>query len=388
MEKEQLQKKVEWLDAERRKAVDAQAAMEKRLAALEGNQSKRESSSKTLANYKTRLDAYDKQLAELEKLIKTQGAEQKKEVQGLSKQAQQLEKTFQQENKGVNKLLEDFRKEVNQLQAIQKSISGHREQLLQVEGRLETLGESIQDVITGEQKRAQLAQSLEQSSQEDAKRLTEMHAEVAALLTRLESAAKQSELVRVSQRKIEKRMDELQADEVERRQEHEKAMEKMSLAQIEYQNVWKEWGKRFEAVEQQSAQIGEQLNALEATELAVKRAQRSFDDLVDKISRRINELNEIQRLGDQRFRQEWSTFQADAQKRWSNFALTQEEQQRERSRQYEKLNEQVVRLEDTLRELQDSLQHLNDQSERNLQTLLEMARDSLAENERFLSNSR
>jgi len=102
----------------------------------------------------------------------------------------------------------------------------------------------------------------------------------------------------------------------------------------------------------------------------------------------VNELSEIQRLGEQRFRQEWSTFQADAQKRWASFTLTNEEQLREETRQREKLVEQITTIEDSLREVQDTLQHLRDQSERNLQAVLEMARDSLAEHERFLSNQR
>jgi undecaprenyl pyrophosphate synthase len=129
------------------------------------------------------------------------------------------------------------------------------------------------------------------------------------------------------------------------------------------------------------------LKEFESTELALKRAQRAFDELVEKINRRVNELSEIQRLGDQRFRQEWSTFQADAQKRWSNFTLTHEEQQREGTRQQEKLTGQMAQLEDGLREVQDTLQHLSEQTERNLQNVLEMARDSLAEHERFLSSN-
>ncbi|MBX3047918.1 MAG: hypothetical protein KIT46_07185 [Anaerolineales bacterium] len=387
MEKEQLEKKVEWLDAERRKALDTIAALEARLAKLE-SQPKQENQSKTLTSHKTRLDTYGKQLAELDKLLKSQQSAEKKDLQDVKKKTSQLEKSFAQENKSVNKLLQDFRQEILEIQSMQKSIHGHREQLAQLEGRIETVYESIQDVITGEQKRSQLAKSLEDASREDAERLTQMHAEVAALLTRLESTAKQNENLYNSHRKVEKRMDELYNAETTRRQEHEDAQQKLSLMQVENERSWKQWAQRLEAFEKQSAQIPQQLSSLESTEMAVKRAQRSFEDLIDKINRRINELNEIQRLGDQRFRQEWSTFQTDAQKRWSNFTLTQEEQQRERGRQYEKMSEQVQRMEDTLRELQDGLQHLNDQSERNLQALLELARDSLAENERFLSNSR
>lgn len=389
MEKEQLEQKVEWLDAEHRKALDTIAALEKRLAAIEKTQTKRESSSKTLATYKARLDAFDASVADIEKQIKAQQAGNKKEIQTVDKQAKQLEKTFLQENKGFSKIMEDFRSEAGQLQALHKNINDHGEKIRQAEGRLESLTESIQDVITGEQKRTQLAQSLEQSSREDTQRLAEMHAEVAALLTRLESAAKQTEGIRLSQNKVEKRVDEMSAAEAERKKAHDDFLTKAALVQTDWQHKWNEWGKRFEAIERQSGEVAERLKEFDNTEVALKRAQRAFDELVEKISRRVNELSEIQRLGDQRFRQEWSTYQADAQKRWSNFTLTHEEQQREGTRQQEKLTVQMAQLGDGLRDVQDTLQHLSEQSERNLQNLLEMARDSLAEHERFLSgNSR
>ena len=387
MEKEQLEQKVEWLDAEHRKALDTIAALEKRLAAIEKTQTKRESSSKTLATYKARLDAFDASVADIEKRIKAQQAGNKKEIQTVDKQAKQLEKTFLQENKGLSKIMEDFRSEAGQLQALHKNINDHGEKITQAEGRLESLTESIQDVITGEQKRTQLAQSLERSSREDTQRLAEMHAEVAALLTRLESAAKQTEGIRLSQHKVENRVDQISAAEEERKKAHDDFLAKAALAQTDWQHQWKEWGKRFEAIEQQSSEVAVGLKEFESTELALKRAQRAFDELVEKINRRVNELSEIQRLGDQRFRQEWSTFQSDAQKRWSNFTLTHEEQQREGTRQQEKLTGQMAQLEDGLREVQDTLQHLSEQTERNLQNVLEMARDSLAEHERFLSSN-
>lgn len=389
MEKEQLEKKVEWLDAERRKALETVAALEKRVAALEKSQTKQVASAKSFASVKSRLDSLDESLSTLEKQNKTQQTETKKNLQEFDKQTRQIEKTLQQEQKGINKVLDDFRQEVGQLQALQKTAASHSEKLLEVQGKLDSLEESIQDVITSEQKRNQLAESLEATSKEDAKHLTEMRAEVAALLTRLESAAKQSESVLLSQRKVEKRMEDVSAAEVARKAEQDEFLRQAALAKNDTEHQWKDWTLRFDVIEKQSAEVADRLKEFDNTELSLKRAQKAFDELVEKINRRVNELSEIQRLGDQRFRQEWSTFQADAQKRWSAFTLTHEEQQRQAVHQREKLADQVGALEDALREAQDTVQHLADQSERNLQSLLELARDSLAEHERFLNgNSR
>jgi hypothetical protein len=182
-------------------------------------------------------------------------------------------------------------------------------------------------------------------------------------------------------------MDEVFAAEVERKKAQDEFLSKAAMEQTDWQHQWKDWGKRFEGIEKQSGEVAERLKEFDSTEVALKRAQQAFDSLVEKINRRVNELSEIQRLGDQRFRQEWSTFQADGQKRWAGFTLTHEEQQRESGRLQVKLAAQVVKLEESLSEVQDTVQHLSEQSERNLQNLLEMARDSLAEHERFLSSS-
>jgi chromosome segregation ATPase len=109
---------------------------------------------------------------------------------------------------------------------------------------------------------------------------------------------------------------------------------------------------------------------LEATHRAIKRTQQTVDELAQKVDRRINEITEIQRLSEERFRQEWVTFKADDQKRWTNYTLTLEEQRNEAARQYEKLGERVTQLEDSTQEIQDLLHQINEQTEKRLQSLL------------------
>ena len=99
-------------------------------------------------------------------------------------------------------------------------------------------------------------------------------------------------------------------------------------------------------------------------------------------------MAEIQRLSEERFRQEWVTFKADDQKRWTNYTLTQEEQRGEVSRQNEKLNDRVTQLEDSLQEIQDLLRQMNEQTEKRLQSLLAVAHDWVSAYERSTGRSR
>jgi hypothetical protein len=109
--------------------------------------------------------------------------------------------------------------------------------------------------------------------------------------------------------------------------------------------VWKDWETRFGIVEKQATEVETQLQKLEITHRDAKRSQQVLEDLTQKVERRINEITEIQRLSEDRIRQDWVTFKADDQKRWTNYTLTQEEHRNEINRQGEKQTERITQLE-------------------------------------------
>jgi chromosome segregation ATPase len=189
-------------------------------------------------------------------------------------------------------------------------------------------------------------------------------------------------------RKIETRVNEFSTVETERREAIDSFLEKQALYQVERERVWKEWQARFEAIEAQTANVESNLQTLDATHRSVKRSQQTVDDLAQKIERRINEITEIQRLAEERFRQEWVTFKADDQKRWTNYTLTLEEQRNESSRQHEKLAEKMGHMDDTVLEIQDLIQQINEQEEKRLQSLLAMAHEWVSTYERTLGRAR
>jgi chromosome segregation ATPase len=211
---------------------------------------------------------------------------------------------------------------------------------------------------------------------------------VTALRKRLDDQRGQTELLGTVQRKVEARLSELAIVEAERRESVSTFLDKQALTQVERDRTWKEWQTRFETIEKQARDIEGQLLALDATNREVKRSQGSVDELAGRVERRINEITEIQRLSEDRFRQEWVTFKADDQKRWTNFTLTQEELRGEISRQFDKLAERTTQMEDELLEIKDLLQQTNEQAEKRLQSLLAMAHEWVTSYERTISRSR
>ena len=160
------------------------------------------------------------------------------------------------------------------------------------------------------------------------------------------------------------------------------------MRQVERDRIWKDWEARFDVIESQTGNIETNLLALEETHRTVKRSQQNVDELAQKVDRRINELSEIQRLSEERFRQEWVTFKADDQKRWTNYTLTLEEQRNETARLYEKLSDRVTQLEDMVQETSDLLHQVNDQTEKRLQSMLAVAHEWVEAYERTFGRSR
>jgi predicted transport protein len=189
-------------------------------------------------------------------------------------------------------------------------------------------------------------------------------------------------------RKLELRISELLASETERRQGQVAFMEKQNLALMERDRVWREWQTRFDQVESQSLNLDTQMQSLDATHRAVKRSQEAFDDISARFERRINEITEMQRLIEERFRQEWVAFKADDQKRWTNYTLAQEEQHRELNRQFSKSEERLVFLEDQVQEIQDLMHQMVEETQRRLNALLGMAREFAEKHEQTMPRSR
>jgi prefoldin subunit 5 len=169
---------------------------------------------------------------------------------------------------------------------------------------------------------------------------------------------------------------------LERRDAQAEFLEKQALADVERERTWKEWQARFDTIEQQSADLEAKLQLLDTTHLSIKRMQEGVDDLLTRVERRINEIVEMQRLAEERFRQEWATFKADDQKRWTNYTLSQEEQRTETSRRFDRVADRVTYIEDSLQEIQDTLQQVNELTIKRLQSLLASAHEWVSEFER------
>ena len=392
MELDQLEKRVEWLDEERRADKKTIAELQKQVQKMQTVADKSSDYIKELNSEIIRLNVVLTKVDNFEKVLGAHGVDVKKELDAHEERAKKREKdakkALRQELDETTRQFSMVRDGLDDIKTVKMEMQSAKEESSRLERLIGEAQKTVMGVVKSEEERSNSFLAVEETYRQETKRILDIQGEVSALRSRADEFRGQMELVLDSQRKLDSRLNEMQAADAERRSGQNTFIEKLTTAQDERERAWKEWEKRFTAIEAQSKQLASHLENISETERAVKRAQDAFEEISGQLNRRMNEITEMQRLGEERFRQEWATFRADDQKRWTNYTLTQEELQRENSRRLERLIDQAAGQSDTIQEIQDLVNHVSDQSDKLLQAMLANLRDWVAENERFLGSVR
>jgi chromosome segregation ATPase len=187
---------------------------------------------------------------------------------------------------------------------------------------------------------------------------------------------------------MENRIQELLNTELERKQAQAAFLDQQSRNQIERDHAWKEWRERYESFRKEAETVDTQVQALDETLRAAKKAQEAYLELNTKLERRINEVTEMQRLAEDRLRQEWITFKADDQKRWTGYTLSSEEAMRDIRKDVKKIEERLNALDETTQLLQDQLHQTTDTTEKQLQEFMNVTHEWMSSYERIMGHGK
>lgn len=392
MESDQVLNQLEWLNNERRKDKDIIAKQEERITAMEGSILAANQQIKDLNSENTRLSAvvgrmddFDSELVQLRIEINRQIEEFDKQTR---KREEEMEKVRRVEMRSIDTSFAETRQDLEAISGINRSLQARVQEEARLVQQLEDLRMKVQDIQRSEEEYIRTYRMMEDGRRQDSKRLVDLQGEVSALRKRADEQRGEMEVVSSNLRKVEVRFKETQEQNIEQQEAQDSFIEKQALQQVEFERTWKEWQSQIEKNERQSEDVEIQFQSLDSTHSEVKRLKNSVEELQNRIERRIGEITEVQRLAEERFRQEWVTFKADDQKRWTNYTLTQEEQRNELSRNMENMGDQLMDLKLGLQEIQDMFNQTNEETERRLQSLLSMTHDWVAAYERIAGNTR
>jgi len=392
MDDDQILKRIEWLDDERRKdkttlsliddrtneLVERTQPLPKKLNDFEGE----------LTRIKTilgRIDQFDETILQLRVEAKESLDTLEKEIKNREEEGAKVRRI---ELRAIDKSVADIRKELTPIQELQRGLQARIEEEKRMNRSLDDIVVQIDAVKRGEEEYLRSYRLLEDGRRQDSKRLLDLQGEVATLRKHMDDQRGRMELSTTGIKKLEARLNELVSVETERRESQAKFLEEQSLVQVERERAWKAWEAKLDTIVEQTADVEMNLQTLDTTHRDIQRSQQALEELTQKVDRRINEMTEIQRLAEERFRQEWVTFKADDQKRWTNYTLTQDEDRGEVTRQTQKIADRVTDLEDDHQIVQDTLRQIIEQTDQRVQSLLVVIHDWVSKHDRSLGRER
>ena len=380
---EQLEKRVEWLDNERRNDKNNLASLQNRLNQLESDNLNLRKQIKELellinknTNQMATLDKYDNRIDRL-------NIDLTKQIRDVNERAElnlnEAIKRTKLEIEATRKSVADIFPFTEQLEPIRTEMRTYKVEDARLARLIDELKVKVQEVGRFDEDYRRSLNLLEESRRQEAKRLTDLQGEVASVRKRLEETRSRFDSFSDSFRTLDTRIAELQTFEKDRKQAQSVFIEKVNNSLVEKDKTFAAWEKRFVEIDKVNLNLNKQMEDLEAARQAVSKAVSGADEVTQRFERRINEITELQRLNDERFRQEWTGFKSDDVKRWTNYMLSQEEQSRENAQQFKDLAAQLQEVDDLTASIRDQLEVLNRSTLRHVQSILMACQNSIQE---------
>ncbi len=392
MENEQLEKRIKWLDDERRKDKNIISELENRLEKLEEKLDAVDIRTREYDSDITRLRTSVSRVDDFEADLGVFRVDRKKDIKEQEKLTKSwisdAKKDLRVQLRGLETQQKKLLEETKRIKILEKDMKTREEEETRFNASLREMENAFDDIHKDYKDYQRDSKTFKQDRQKEIKRVADIQAEQSALRKRVDEVRGLMDLVNSDYQKIKSRIQELESTRRDLKKEQEKFLESANLKLTERETTWKNWMTRFEGIEIQAQDLDEQMTKLDTTHRGIKRMQDELKDLSSLLDRRVNEITEMQRLADEKFRAEWTTFTADDQKRWTNYTLSQKEQTKLIERQYKEGEDRISVLEDGLQDIEDQMVQVSKYTETQLQGLLGLMREWAGDFEQIMDGFR
>lgn len=392
MDFEQIVKRLQWLDEEHRKDKAAIIELEERIAAFEGNIDTVAKQVKPLEKEIAALTPNSARIDQFEVIVAKQREEMKNALDELEKKYLKREKDLmaqhQKDIEPFNKEIDKLKKALTEFAPIKRELKTRASEETRLHQEIKDLKPPIDEAKRAAEEASRVQRVFDENRKQDMKRIADLQGELTALRKRIDDTRTVADSSIDSYKHWESRIKELMVSENDRKAAQKEFIEKQSIAQLDRERSYKEWDNSYTEFQKQAEKLDSQTQILEETLRSAKRAQETYNELNTKLERRINEVTEMQRLAEDRLRQEWVTFRADDQKRWTGYTLSQDEGGKDAQKSINKLEQRIASLDESVQTTQDQLQQTTDAAEQQLQELMNVAHEWLSSYERIMGHGK
>jgi hypothetical protein len=378
---EDLKNRVDWLDGERRKDKALLAKLEERLANMTGmleSQAKQlQETGAQLTKLKTRV-----QPQKIDELIAKHREDTARALDAMDKRRLELEdqagRSRAIEKNRIEKTIGEFKKQIELLGDLQESMEARKSEQARQAVLLQDMRKTLDAIQKRDEERTRIIAATEEGRLQDIRRMADIQGEQQAIREKSNENSARLDAVESAGRRIDGRLSELMALELERRNAMAIWQEQQTSAMVERERQWKDWEKRSADSIVRMTEFLKQAESFQELHRTMRQSINEYQVLSDRMEQKIKETAEIQRIQEDRLRQDWTTFLADDQKRWTAQNLTWDDEWRERDRRFAKVADKLVRMEEEFEEISDALRSTQEGDRARLETLANTIREWLA----------
>jgi chromosome segregation ATPase len=393
MEFEQIVKRLEFLDKQQRENKDALAALNERLNSFETSVNAVSKQVKPLGKQIAELTPVTKRVEQYEAMLTKQRTDIIKMIEEIDKTHTRTEheitKQYQPELTELNKILTQLKTTTTtSIQEIKKQLKERGDEVQRLRDNVSDFKTYVDEATRSNEDVRHALKAMDETRKNDLKHITDIQGELVAIRKRVDENRDKYTMTADSMKNVENRFKDLIASELERKQAQTAFLEQQALAQLERDRAWKQWKEKSEAFQKETATLDGHIQKLDEVLRGAKKAQETYLELNTKLERRISEVTEMQRLAEDRLRQEWVSFKVDDQKRWTGYSLSNEESFRDIRKDLQKAEERIAPLNDVTQVLQDQMHQVTDATEKELQEIMNVVHEWMASYQRIMGHGK
>jgi chromosome segregation ATPase len=362
MDMNQAARLIEWLDEERRRDKATIATLEERLAQQQD----------TIDIFSRRLNSLESDQTVLTTQLVGNGRDSdlldqlRKEMQQLVENAEAKRLTAEREadrrsdlaREQLSRPLREVTDTVARLERQLTELPAQHQERDRLAAAVAMLQQRVEDLAKRFEEPDRRLSFLEEQRRQDGRRLSEVQSELPEVQKQIDALRPKMGLLEDLALRNERRIQDVQNSERERREQIQQFIDQQTLLLQQRDQQIDNLVERFG---EQDSIMQRNLERFETWSEAYRGMKKIIDDferIGDRLERRINEVAEMQRFSEERFRQEWNDWTSDDQKRWKQFTISNDDVWRNHDQEFERFVQRLTELAAMFPPVQDSLTRL------------------------------
>ena len=362
MEINQIASMIEWLDEERRRDKALIATLEERLATQTDSIDAMQRRVNTVESDQVVIkqeampaakehDIIDHMRQEAEQMLENAEARRLTAEREAERRLELQRENFQRALREVSDKAERLERQLANISDLQTE--GDR-----LTNAMRLLNQEIDDLskkLEGPDRRLAF---LEEQRRSDARRLAEIETELPEYKKSVDSIQPKLALIEELAVRNERRIQDFNNIDRERREQIQQFIDQQQLMVQQRDLQLQELTKRFSIHDEELQKNIERFEVWAQAYREMKRIIDDFNRIGDRLERRISEASEMQRLSEERFRDEWNDWREDDQKRWKQLTLSSDEVWRNHDKEFEVFIKRIGDVEQSVPSLQTNIERL------------------------------